>query len=327
MGRRTNLNDNERYLIHIDLAHGVKPSQIALKLGRHRSCITKEIKLNIDPAYKEYNHLVATNMAKKRMSESKKRLGKINKIPQIIMDDVFNDYMGIRKLGVEESVVTLRKEYGYRVSYASLYRHIEKNRNEGGKLYKFLTRKGKRSRRKSKIVRVSINDKVSIEVRPDKAVLMTEAGHYEIDTIYGKDQESFLLTIVDIATLYTVIIKLENKEAKTVEKALTEFFENSLLPLKSITSDNGGEFACHKIIKNKFNIEWYFCHPYCSWERGLNENTNGLIRRHLPKGTDFNKVDDKFIRMVQVILNNRYRKRIGYKTPKDLMVEMIQQAA
>lgn len=326
MGRTANLNEKERYLIHVDLAHGLKPGIIAKKLNRHPSCIYKEIKLNYDQAFKEYNHLVASNMAKKRMSESKKRVSKINKIPKLIMDEVFNDYMGIRKLGAQESVVTLRKEFGFKISHSSIYRHIEKDRIQGGKLHKFLPRKGKRHRRLGKFAKVIINDKVSITLRPEKALLMTEAGHYEIDTIYGKGQESFLLTIVDIATLYTIIIKLENKEAQTVEKALIKLFNNSLLPLKSITSDNGGEFACHKAIKKKYSIEWYFCHPYCSWERGLNENTNGLIRRSYPKGTNFNLVPEQAIRQLQNILNNRYRKRIGYNTPKNLMVDMLQAA-
>ena len=326
MGRTANLTEKERYLIHVDLAHGIKPSVIAKKLNRHRSCIYKEIKLNYDKAFKEYNHLVASNMSKQRMSDSKKRVSKINKIPKLIMDEIFNDYMGLRKLGTQESVVTLRKDFGFRISHSSIYRHIEKDRTRGGKLHKFLPRKGKRHRRLGKFAKVVINDKVSITLRPDKALLMAEAGHYEIDTIYGKDQESFLLTIVDIATLYTIIIKLENKEAQTVEKALIKLFDNSLLPLKSITSDNGGEFSCHKIIKKKCGIEWYFCHPYCSWERGLNENTNGLIRRSYPKGTDFNLVPEQAIRKLQNILNNRYRKRIGYNTPKDLMVEMLQAA-
>ena len=241
MGRTANLNEKERYLIHVDLAHGLKPGMIAKKLDRHPSCIYKEIKLNYDPAFKEYNHLVASNMAKQRMSESKKRVSKVNKIPKLIMNEVFNDYMGIRKLGAQESVVTFRKEFGFKISHSSIYRHIEKDRICGGKLHKLLPRKGKRYRKLGKFAEVVINDKVSITLRPDKALLITEAGHYEIDTIYGKDQESFLLTIVDIATLYTIIIKLENKEAQTVEKALIKLFDNSLLPLKSITSDNGGE--------------------------------------------------------------------------------------
>jgi len=231
------------------------------------------------------------------------------------------------KLGVQESVLTIRNDDGYRISYSSLYRHIERDRLMKGNLHKYLPRKGKRYNKKASYVRVAIKDKVSIEARADKALLMLEAGHYEIDTIYGKNQESFLLTIVDIATLYTIVIKLDNKEAKTVENALVSLFDNSLLPLKSITSDNGGEFACHKNIKAKYGIEWYFCHPYCSWERGLNENTNGLIRRFYKKGYDFNLLTDADIRIIQNILNNRYRKRIGYRKPSELLVEMLQQAA
>ena len=327
MGRKANLTKEERLVIQLDLKHGFSPAEIARKLGRHRGTIGKEIKLNYDPAFKEYNYLVADNMAKKRMSDSRQLSYKINKIPKEILNKLFNDFMGTKELGVQDSAITLRKDEGYKISYGSIYRHIERDRLEKGKLHRLLPRKGKRYRKKPQIVRVTIKDQVSIEVRPDKSILMLEAGHYEIDTIFGKDQESFLLTIVDIATMYTIIIKLENKEAKTVEKALINLFQNSLLTLKSITSDNGGEFACHKNIKTKYGIEWYFCHPYCSWERGLNENTNGLIRRFFPKGTDFNPISEAHILWVQNVLNNRYRKRIGYIKPKDRLSEMLQQAA
>lgn len=327
MGRSKNLTKEERHTIHVDLKYGLKPSEIAKKLGRHRSCITKEIALNIDPSFKEYNYLVADNMAKKRMHNSRKQSYKINKIPKDILDKLFNEHMGNNKLGVQEAVVTIRKNDGYKISYSSIYRHIERDSITKGDLHKFLPRKGKRYRKKLSFARVVIKDKVLIDVRPDKSLLMLEVGHYEIDTIFGKDQESFLLTIVDIATLYTIVIKLENKEAKTVENALISLFENSLLPLKSITSDNGGEFACHKNIKAKYGVEWYFCHPYCSWERGMNENTNGLIRRFYKKGYDFNLLSDEEVMRIQNILNNRYRKRIGYRKPSELMVEMLQQAS
>lgn len=327
MGRATNLTEKERFLIHIDLSHGLKPSDIAKKLGRHRSCITREVKLNYEPAAKEYNHLIANKMAKERMSNSRKKNYKINNIPKDILDKLFTDYMGDQKQGVQEAVTTLRKDDGYKISYGSIYRHVIRDKFMNGKLSLYLPRKGKRYNKKSPVTRVTISDKISIDLRPDRILLLQEAGHYEVDTIFGKGQESFLLTIVDIATAYTIIIKLENKEARTTEEALIALFKNTTLPLKSITSDNGGEFACHKTIKRMFNIEWYFCHPYCSWERGLNENTNGLIRRHFPKGTDFNLKSDAKVRRVQNILNSRYRKRIGYNKPKDLLSEMLQQAA
>ena len=131
---------------------------------------------------------------------------------------------------------------------------------------------------------------MSIELRPKRLNLLMFAGHWEIDTIFGLDQKSFLLTIVDIATKYTVIIKIPNKEAGTVEKYFHEFMHNNLLPVLSVTSDNGGEFANHAKISEAYNIKWYFCHPFCSGERGLNENTNGLIRDFFPKKTDFRSI-------------------------------------
>ena len=132
-----------------------------------------------------------------------------------------------------------------RLSAQSVYRYIVYDRSQGGSMYKMLPRMGRAYRRKAKSILVKIKDKISIDLRPVRDELKLEAGHYEIDTVFGKDQESFLLTIVDIATLYTIIIKLPNKEAATTDKALTELFSNTLLPLKSITSDNGGEFAKH----------------------------------------------------------------------------------
>lgn len=327
MGRSTHLKLEDRHFIHVSLDNGKKYPEIAAALNRHPSCISKEVKLNSDPIFKSYTYLVAHQIAQDRIKQSRQAKHKINKIPKAIIDELFDYHLGIENLGLEEVAVVLRKKYQYRLSYNSLYRYIARDKLANGTLYKSLPRKGKRYRYKDKIVSVKINGKVSIDLRPDKALLLQEAGHYEIDTIYGKDQESFLLTIVDIATLYTIIIKLNNKEAKSVETALEQLFSNGLLPLKSITSDNGTEFACHTSIKNKFAIQWYFCHPYCSWERGLNENTNGLIRRFFPKGTDFNQFDTEVFTWVQNILNNRYRKRIGYLQPKALMVSMMKSAA
>jgi len=326
MGRAKHITKEERLVIQVGLESGRKISAIAKELNHSKSSISKEIHLNTDPDFGFYCYLRADNLSRERQSQSKVRDYKINKIPKEIIDKLFSEYMRVHELSPDDAAYKLRVEDEYKVSYSSIYRYISRDRSQNGKLYRYLPRKGKRHK-KAQFVRVKIKDKTIIDLRPDKSVLMLEAGHYEIDTIYGKDQESFLLTLVDIATMYTVIIKLDNKAAKTVEDALIKLFSNSLLPLKSITSDNGGEFACHNEIKKIYGIEWYFCHPYCSWERGLNENTNGLIRRFLPKGSDFNLVTDETIRFIQNSLNSRYRKRIGRMTPTSLMVDMVQQAA
>ena len=326
MGRAKHITKEERFAIQVGLESGRRISAIAKELNRSKSSISKEIHLNTDPEFGFYCYLRADNLSRERQSQSKVRNYKINKIPKEIIDKLFTEYMGVHELSPDDAAYKLRVEDEYKVSYSSIYRYINRDRFQNGKLYRYLPRKGKRHK-KAQFVRVKIKDKTIIDLRPDKSLLMLEAGHYEIDTIYGKDQESFLLTLVDIATMYTVIIKLDNKAAKTVEDALIRLFGNSLLPLKSITSDNGGEFACHNEIKKLYGIEWYFCHPYCSWERGLNENTNGLIRRFLPKGSDFNLVTDETIKFIQNSLNSRYRKRIGRMTPTNLMVDMVQQAA
>jgi len=273
MGRAKHITKEERFAIQVGLESGRKISAIAKELNRSKSSISKEIHLNTDPDFGFYCYLRADNLSRERQSQSKVRDYKINKIPKEIIDKLFTEYMGVHELSPDDAAYKLRVEDEYKVSYSSIYRYISHDRFQNGKLYRYLPRKGKRHK-KAQFVRVKIKDKTIIDLRPDKSLLMLEAGHYEIDTIYGKDQESFLLTLVDIATMYTVIIKLDNKAAKTVEDALIKLFSNSLLPLKSITSDNGGEFACHNEIKKIYGIEWYFCHPYCSWERGLNENTN-----------------------------------------------------
>ncbi len=126
MGRKANLTKEERLVIQLDLKHGFSPAEIARKLGRHRGTIGKEIKLNYDPAFKEYNYLVADNMAKKRMSDSRQLSYKINKIPKEILNKLFNDFMGTKELGVQESAITLHKDEGYKISYGSIYRHIER---------------------------------------------------------------------------------------------------------------------------------------------------------------------------------------------------------
>ena len=133
------------------------------------------------------------------------------------------------------------------------------------------------------------------------------------------------MTLVDIATKYTIVVKLNNKEALTVYNAIKSIMEKTLLPFKTITSDNGSEFAKHKEIAQETNIKWFFCDPYSSWQRGLNENTNGLIRDIYPKRTDFRFVNDHELLRLQNMLNNRPRKTLRYATPANEMVKYISQ--
>jgi IS30 family transposase len=160
-----------------------------------------------------------------------------------------------------------------------------------------------------------------------KLALLQSFGNWEVDTVFGKDQKSFLLTLVEMRTKYTIIRKIVNKEAATVKAEIEKIKAETGIIIKTMTSDNGGEFAEHASISKTYNFDWYFCHPFCSGERGLNENTNGLIRDFLPKGTDFNLISDEEILEIQNNLNSRPRKALKFKRPVYLFVELWAEAA
>ena len=210
------------------------------------------------------------------------------------------------------------------ISHESIYRYIytKPQASLNKKLIQLLVRKKTRRRPAKKRRRTGskIINQVSIDNRPKHIELRQEIGHWEGDLMIGKNQKSAIGTIVERKSRYTLIIKLKAKNANEVAKMFSKKL-NQLNPLfkKSMTYDNGTEMARHEIITQKTGMKIYFAHPYSSWERGTNENTNGLIRRFLPKGTDFNEIDENKLFFIQEKLNNRPRKIIGYKTPKEIM--------
>jgi IS30 family transposase len=211
-----------------------------------------------------------------------------------------------------------------RISHESIYRYIyaHPQASLNKKLIKLLVRKKTRRRppKKRRGTGSKIINQVSIDNRPKHIELREEIGHWEGDLMIGKNHKSAIGTIVERKSRYTIIIKLKSKKADEVAKMFSKKL-NQLQNIfkKSMTYDNGIEMARHEKITKKTGMKIYFAHPYSSWERGTNENTNGLIRRYLPKGTDFNKIDERSLRIIQDKLNNRPRKIIGYKTPQEMM--------
>jgi transposase, IS30 family len=315
------LSKEERFYIEKSIFQNKTPAQIARELQRSKSSITREISRNSDQQRKFYLSLQAENLSSARQKKAIRKQKMMKNLSATALKE-FNDNLA-KRTSPEQISTILLKACGVSVSHQTMYRFIEEERRNGGKLYKHLRRKGRRYRYKKDAKAVVITNKKSIEIRPNKLSLMLAVGHWEIDTVYGKDQKSYLLTLVDIASMYTIVRKISNREAKTVELELDKIIKETGITLKSITSDNGGEFANHINISKKYNIDWYFCHPYCSGERGLNENTNGLIRDFLPKGTDFRLISDEEIQNIQNNLNNRPRKRIGFARPVYHMVDML----
>ncbi len=316
----THLSGAERFYIEQRLVFGDSVPKIAKELGRDKTSIYREIARNTDESFGFYSHLRANNIASDRQKQAVRKEKFFDSIDKTTLGFINTEFEV--RTSPEQIAAKLKDELSVATSHQTIYRYIWGDRANGGKIYEHLRRRGKRYR--NKIAKEEkVKNKLSIEKRDSIDILAREAGHYEIDTVFGLEQQSFLLTIVDISTKYLLVRKIQNKEALTVYNELKKVMATTLLPFKSITSDNGCEFAEHAKFTQETGIEWYFCHPYASWERGLNENTNGLIRDFYPKRTDFRLVPEEDIKKVQNILNNRPRKILGFTTSVKSMMKHI----
>lgn len=220
----------------------------------------------------------------------------------------------------------LRTE-GIKLSKNTIYRWIGAQREKGIPLHEHLPHAGRIYKKSgAKITDIKLSGRVSIAERPAIADQKIEVGHGEADTIFGKNQESFVLSVVDKCTRWVAFRKLPNKLADSVNKAFRDITASTMIVFKTMTSDNGTEFAGHKEISAITGADFYFADPYSSWQRGLNEHINGLFRRFFPKGTDFNLVTDEEIARVEHIINTRPRAVLGFKTPNEVLLEHLMAA-
>lgn len=314
----------ERVIIQTLLKENKSKSYIANKLGRSRSTIGREVNKWIQSKKDNYDAELAHWCAKEDYL-NKRNLDKISSYPLL----KFFVYRGLLSNWTPEQISGRLKELYpndpiMSISHEAIYRHIytRPQARLNKKLIKLLVRKKTRRRphKKRRGGGSKITNQVSIDNRPEHIELRNEVGHWEGDLVIGKNHKSAIGTIVERKTRFTLIIKLESKKADEIANQFSKIL-NKLNPIykKSMTYDNGIEMAKHQKITEKTGMKIYFAHPYSSWERGTNENTNGLIRRYLPKGTNFNEIDIKQLMNIQEKLNNRPRKIIGYKTPKEMM--------
>lgn len=204
------------------------------------------------------------------------------------------------------------------VSHERIYQFIYQDKANGGTLYKDLRVASKKYRKRygsGKGKRGIIKNKTSIDLRPDAINNKERTGDWEIDTIVGKDNKGAIVTIAERVTAFVLIAKLNGKNAMELAKAVVRLMAPFKGLVHSITSDNGTEFAMHEYIARKLGAEFYFAHPYSSWERGLNEYTNRLIRQYIPKKTDFNDINKQYINEIMMKLNRRPRKNLNFKSP------------
>ena len=322
--KNTRLTLKERVQIETLLNENKTKAYIAKTLKRSPSTISREINKWVESKTDKYSADLAHWNAKDDYL-NKRNTDKISthiKLRFYVFKGLLNNWTP------EQIAGRLKEKYPndpiMSISHESIYRfiYLQPQARLNKKLIKLLVRH--KSRRKTPKKRHKTGSKilnqVSIDSRPKHIELRQEVGHWEGDLVIGKNHKSAIGTIVERKSRYTLIIKLKAKNANEVAKMFSKKL-NQLNPLfkKSMTYDNGTEMARHEIITQKTGMKIYFAHPYSSWERGTNENTNGLIRRFLPKGTDFNEIDENKLFFIQEKLNNRPRKIIGYKTPKEIM--------
>lgn len=310
----SHLTQEQRYTIEVLYKENYSQTAIAERIGRDKTVVYREISRNCDKRNGDYRAELAQKKCGKRHLEKNKKIHFTKAIKEYVTRWLKEDYS-------PEQIVGKAKVDGFEcVSIERIYQFIWDDKNKGGSLYKHLRTQGKRYRKRgaSKDKRGQIVGRVGIENRPIEVSEKERLGDFEIDLVIGKDHKGALLTANDRATGLSKIKKIPSKDAQIVRQAVIELLSGFKAILQTITSDNGKEFSQHLVIAKELDIGYYFARPYHSWERGANENMNGLIRQYFPKGMSFENITNEQVQNVENKLNNRPRKRFGFKTPNQV---------
>ncbi len=311
MSPYTQLTQGKRYQIRVLIKAGFSQTEIALMIGVHRSTISRELRRN--SGCKGYRPHQAHEKALARRYAAAKR---IKMTP--LMIELVSRYIRL-DFSPEQVSGYLDREHNLKISHETIYKHIYSDKKAGGTLYKHLRGVNKKYRKRygSKERHRRIADQVSIDVRPAVVDDRSRIGDWELDTVTGKNSKGHLITAVERKSKLVLIRRVPNKQSDQVAKAVIRLLRPYKDNVLTITTDNGLEFARHTKISKSLGADVYFAHPYHAWERGLNENTNGLLRQYFPKKMDFRTIDDKSIDHAMNRLNNRPRKTIGFETPNN----------
>jgi len=306
------VTSEDRLRIKDGLDAGLSKSEIADKLGFHKSTIGREILRNKgNRGYRpKQAHL-------KAMAREVPKHGPYRMTPVIMMKIV--ERLEV-KWSPEQIYNRLRMEGEDVVSTETIYKFILEDRKNGGELWKNLRRSGRHRKKRfpSEDRRGKIKNTRSISKRSKKANKRQKLGHWERDLMIGKNHESAVLAIVDRKSRFNKFRKLNGKHAKKVTRETIIALKD--LPKKSMTNDCGKEFSDHQIYEKKTKVKVYFCDPYSSYQRGTNENRIGILRQYLPKKSDLTNVSNKQLERIEFEINNRPMKILDWKTPYEVMM-------
>jgi len=306
----TQLTYEQRYQICALVKAGQNQSQIARLVGCHKSTISRELLRN--RGRKKYYAKLATKLAAERQRNSHR--------PRIAAQTWRTVERYLRqKWSPEQIQGKLQKQQQPSVSHERIYQYVYADKRSGGTLHSHLrSQKAQRKRARWYTRRGQIPNRTSIEQRPQIVAAKRRLGDWEGDTIIGARHQGAILSMTERKSKLIRLRKLCGKTARELRQESIKL----LLPLKArvhtITLDNGKEFCEHQAIATALQARIYFAHPYASWERGLNENSDGLIRQYFPKKYDFTRITNAELRRVEKQLNNRPRKSLGYRTPNEV---------
>ncbi len=309
----------QRYTISCMIKENYTKTEIAKAIGKSKSVVGREIARNKDGRSGEYKH----DLAHKKYIQRKKNKPQNIRFTEQIRQDV--ETLLCEDYSPEQVVGTLKKQNKAHVSIERIYQHIWDNKRQKGTLYTHLRRQGRsyRKRGASKDSRGIIKNRISIDQRPEIVDQKNRFGDLEVDLIIGKNHKQAIVTINDRASGVLKMKKAESKEAHIISNVINELLEDWRPYIHTITSDNGKEFAAHEKVSEEFAIDYYFAHAYHSWERGANENLNGLVRQYIPKKSDFSILTDEYIKEIETKINNRPRKRYNFETPIFRMEKLL----
>lgn len=279
--------------------------------------ISREIKRNIGERGYRYKQADAKAVERRmKASRTPKKLthSLIARIEQNLLED-----------WSPEQISGRLKLENISISHEAIYQHVWNDKRAGGLLYKHLRHCGKKYNKRSANMagRGCIPNRVDIAERPPIVEQKIRLGDWEGDTIIGANHKGAIISYVDRCSKFTVLKLVARKTSDLVAQNTIEKLGATNLPVLTITYDNGKEFADHAQIAKSLNASCFFARPYHSWERGLNEHTNGLVRQYLPKKTDFTRISDNAVQDIAEKLNNRPRKALNYKTPMEVLMMQL----
>jgi IS30 family transposase len=306
----TQLAREQRYQINVLKKAGHNQTYIAAMIGCHKSTISRELQRN--RSQKGYRHYYADEQAYDRQCDAyRSRIAwqTWQQVERLLRQD----------WSPEQISGHLKRIKQPSVSHEWIYLYVYADKRRGGTLHRHLrSQKKQRKRYNGYIRRGQIPNRTSIDKRPKIVASKGRFGDWEVDTIVGARHKGGILSAVERKSKLTRLRKLATKGAAEMKDNTIELLAPLAAKVHTITVDNGKEFCEHELIATGLQARIYFAHPYSSWERGLNENTNGLVRQYFPKKYEFSRISDSDLQQVEDLLNNRPRKTLGYRTPNEV---------